>query len=173
LSVQGATVRRTLSTRTRIGAALAGALVLLVASACGGGGGGGGGGGDASELAAQAATVAQLLDQIEALPTSATTAKEYSTQLAAIRDQIETTMQAVQSADAPDELRTHQNQLANTLRSLRTQLNRVQSIADSGDLETAKLVTEQLLSVGQLRATIAVIEEAAGVAPAGTSTGSG
>jgi vacuolar-type H+-ATPase subunit I/STV1 len=173
LSAQGVTVRRTLPTRTRIGAAVASVLVLLVASACGGGGGGGGGGGDAADLAAQAATVGQLLDQIEALPTSATTAKEYSTQLATIRDQIETTMEAVQSADAPDELKTHQNQLANTLRSLRTQLNRVQSLADAGDLDTAIIATQQLLSVGKLRATIATIEQAAGVAPAGTSTGTG
>ena len=63
----GATVRRTLSRRTRLGAVLAGGLVLLLAAACGGGGGGGGGGGDSGDLQAQAQQVGALLDQIEAL----------------------------------------------------------------------------------------------------------
>jgi hypothetical protein len=66
----------------------------------------------------------------------------------------------VGSVDAPDELRSLQNQLGNTLRSLRTQLNRVQSIANSGDLEAAVAATERLISIEQLRTTIAAIQDA-------------
>ena len=69
-------------------------------------------------------------------------------------------IQNVSSVDAPEELRSQQNQLGNTLRSLRTQLNRVQSLADAGDLEAAVAASEQLISIAQLRAAIAAIENA-------------
>jgi hypothetical protein len=75
--VEGVTVpRKLLTRRTRIGAVLAGALVLLVAVGCGGGGGwgGGDGGGDSADLEAQAEQISTLLDQIEAVPTTATSA---------------------------------------------------------------------------------------------------
>ncbi len=163
MSPQGATVPHNLvPRRTRLGALLAGLLVLLLATACGGGGGGGGGdgGGDATELQAQAQQVGALLDKIEALPTSATTAEEFSQQLTPLRDQIQAAIEGVASADAPDELVSLQNQLGNTLRSLRTQLNRVQSLADAGDLETAKASTQQLLSIVELRKAIEAIESA-------------
>ena len=69
-------------------------------------------------------------------------------------------IEAVGSVDAPDELRSLQNQLGNTLRSLRTQLNRVQSLANAGDLEAAVAATEMLISIEQLRTTIAAIQDA-------------
>ena len=69
-------------------------------------------------------------------------------------------IEAVGSVDAPDELRSLQNQLGNTLRSLRTQLNRVQSLANAGDLEAAIAATELLISIEQLRTTIAAIQDA-------------
>ena len=136
-------------------------VALLLVAGCGGGGGGGGDdGGDSADLEAQATSVGELLDQIEALPTSATTAEQYSQQLAALRDQIESVIESVGSVDAPEDLRSQQNQLGNTLRSLRTQLNRVQSLADAGDLEAAVAATERLISIEQLRTTIAAIQDA-------------
>jgi hypothetical protein len=158
------TVRRTLLTRrTRLGVVLAGALVLLLATGCGGGGGGGGdGGGDATDLQAQAEQVGALLDQIEALPTSATTAEEFSAQLAPLRDQIQTHIEQIEQTDAPDELSSQKDQLSNRLLSLRTQLSRVQGQLTAGDLESAQAATGQLLSIQELRQTIAVIEAASG-----------
>jgi hypothetical protein len=47
--------------------------VLLVAVGCGGGGVGDGGG-DSADLEAQAEQISTLLDQIEAVPTTATSA---------------------------------------------------------------------------------------------------
>jgi len=168
--VPRATVRRTLLTRrTRLGAVLAGALVLLLAAGCGGGGGdGGGGGGDATDLQGQAEQVGALLDQIEALPTSATTAEDFSAQLAPLRDQIQTHIEQIQQTDAPDELSSQKDQLSNNLLSLRTQLSRVQGLLTQGDLEAAKTATGQLLSVLELRRAIAAIEAASG---GGTGTG--
>ena len=165
------TVRRTLLTRrTRLGAVLAGALVLLLAAGCGGGGGGGDGGGDATDLQAQAEQVGALLDQIEALPTSATTAEDFSAQLAPLRDQIQTHIEQIEQTDAPDELSSQKDQLSNRLLSLRTQLSRVQGLLAAGDLESAQTATEQLLSIQELRQTIAVIAAASG---GGTGTGTG
>jgi hypothetical protein len=160
----GATVRRKLLTRrTRLGAVLAGALVLLLAAGCGGGGDGGGGGGEeAGDLAAQAAAVGALLDEIEALPETATTAEAFSTQLAPLRDQIQTLIEQIEATDAPDELSSQKDQLANRLRGLRTQLGRVQGLLLNDDLEGAKVATEQLLSVQELRRAIAAIEAASG-----------
>ena len=166
------TVRRTLLTRrTRLGAVLAGALVLLLAAGCGGGGGGGGdGGGDATDLQAQAEQVGALLDQIEALPASATTAEDFSAQLAPLRDQIQTHIEQIEGTDAPDELSSQKDQLSNRLLSLRTQLSRVQGLLLQGDLEAAKTATGQLLSVQELRRAIAAIEAGSG---GGTGTGTG
>ena len=48
----------------------------------------------------------------------------------------------------------HQHALTNRLRGLRTQLGRVQGLLLSDDLEGAKVATEQLLSIQQIRQTI-------------------
>lgn len=162
--MKGVTVpRKLLTRRTRIGAVLAGALVLLLATACGGGdGGGGGGGGSSSDLEAQAQQIADLLDQIEALPTTATSAQDFSAKLAPIRDQVQTLQEQVEQTDAPEELSSQRDQLANRLRSLRTQLGRVEGLLANDDLENAKTATEELITVQQLRATIAAIERISG-----------
>jgi ABC-type phosphate transport system auxiliary subunit len=143
------------STAARIGLV----VLLLALSACGGGGGGGGGGGD---LQQEATEVEALLDQIEALATSATTAPELSQQLRQVRDQVQVALEEVADADAPDELATERDRLANTLHSLRTQLGRVQGQADAGDLESAQTALGGLLSIVQLRSTIDAIREGAG-----------
>jgi soluble cytochrome b562 len=164
LSAQRFTVPRKLLTRAGLGAVLAGALLaLLVAAGCGGGGGDGGGGdGDSADLEATAQQVATLLDQIEALPTTATSAEDFSAKLAPIRDQIQALQEQVEQTDAPDELSSQRDQLANRLRALRTQLGRVEGLLAAGDLETAKTATEGLISLQQIRATIAAIEAASG-----------
>ena len=163
LSAESATVRRTLPSRgTRIGAVLAGALVLLLAPACGGGDGGGGGAEDSSGLQAQAVAVGALLDKIEALPTSATTAQEFSAQLGPLRDQIQTLIEQVVRRSVPEKLGSQKEQLAYGLRGLRTQLGRIEGLLASDDLDGAKTATEQLISVQQIRHTIAGIEAAAG-----------
>jgi hypothetical protein len=162
LSVDPATVRRTLATRrTRLGAILAGAFVLLSAAACGGGGGGGDDSAGAADLAAQAQQVGVLLDQIEALPTSATTTAAFQAELDPLRDQIQTLMDQINDTSVPSELESQKDQLANRLRSLRTQLGRVDGLLLADNLDGAKTATEQLLSLQQLRITIAAIEEAA------------
>ncbi len=140
-----------------------GALVLFLAACGGGGGDGGGGGGDeAGDLVAQAAAVGALLDQIEALPSSATTVDEFSAQLAPLREQVDLLTEQVAQTDAPDELSSQRDQLSNRLRGLRTQLGRVNGLLLNDDLEGAKKVTEQLLSIAQLRQTISAIESASG-----------
>jgi ABC-type phosphate transport system auxiliary subunit len=144
------------STAARIGLV----VLLLALSACGGGGDGGGGGG--GDLQQEATEVEALLDQIEALATSATTAPELSQQLRQVRDQVQVALEEVADADAPDELATERDRLANTLHSLRTQLNRVQGQADAGDLESAQTALGGLLSIAQLRSTIDAIREGAG-----------
>jgi len=162
LSEQEATVPLTLlRRRTRLGAVLAGVLVLLLATGCGGGGGGGGdGGSDTADLEAQAQQVGALLDQIEALPTSATTAEDFSAQLGPLRDQIQVLIDQIEQTDVPDELSSQRDQLGNRLHGLRTQLGRVNGLLIAGDLDAAKAATEQLLSIQELRATIATIEAA-------------
>jgi chromosome segregation ATPase len=163
LSAQGFTVPRKLLTRAGLGAVLAGALVaLLLAAGCGGGGGGDDGGGDSADLETQAQQIGALLDEIEALPTTATSAQDFSAKLAPIRDQVQTLQEQVEQTDAPDELSSQRDQLASRLRALRTQLGRVEGLLASGDLETAKTATEGLISVQQIRATIAAIEAASG-----------
>jgi flagellar hook-associated protein FlgK len=106
--------------------------------------------------------IGALLDQIEALPTTATSAQDFSTKLAPLRDQVQTLQESVEQTEAPEELSSQRDQLANRLRSLRTQLGRVEGLLANDDLETAKTATEQLISVQQLRATIAAIEAASG-----------
>jgi phage shock protein A len=79
--------------------------VLLLAAGCGGGGGGGdGGGGDSADLDAAAQQIATLLDQIEALPTTATSAQDFSAKLAPLREQVQTLQEQVEQTDAPEEL---------------------------------------------------------------------
>jgi len=140
-------------------AVVTGFLVLAV-TGCGGGGNGGGGG-DGGDLQQEATEVGALLDRIEELPTSATTEQEFSQQLQQIRDQVQTAVQDVADADAPEELETERDSLSNRLRSLRTQLGRLQSIADSGDLEAAEAAIENLLAVVEIRQTIERIQAGA------------
>ncbi len=80
------------------------------------------------------------------------------------------TSRQIEQTDAPDELSSQKDQLSNRLLSLRTQLSRVQGLLAAGDLESAQAATEQLLSIQELRQTIAVIEAASG---GGTGTGTG
>jgi soluble cytochrome b562 len=138
-----------------------GGLVLLLGAACGGGGGGGDDSAGTADLAAQAEQVGALLDQVEALPTSATTTADFQTKLGPLRDQIQTLMDQINETSVPDELNSQKDQLANRLRSLRTQLGRVDGLLLQDNLDGAKTATEQLLSIQQLRITIAAIEEAA------------
>ncbi len=132
-------------------AVLAGFLALA-ATACGGGGDGGGGGG--GDIQQEATEVGALLDRIEDLPTSATTEQAFVQQLTAIRNEVQVAIEEVADADAPEELESERDKLANRLRSLRTQLGRLQGIAGSGDLEAAQAAIEQLLSIGQIRQTL-------------------
>jgi hypothetical protein len=133
-------------------------VAVAALAACGGGSGGGGGGGD---LQAEAAQVGALLDRVEALPTTATTDQEFMQQLGQIRAQVQTEIENVADADAPDELESERDKLSNRLRSLRTQLGRVQGLAAGGDVESAKTAMGQLLSVGEIRDTIETIEGSA------------
>jgi hypothetical protein len=132
-------------------------VVVTTLVACGGGSDGGGGSGS-GDLQAEAAQVGALLDQIEALPTTATTDQEFMQQLSRIRDQVQVEIENVADADAPEELESERDKLSNRLRSLRTQLGRVQGLAAGGDVESAKTAMGQLLSVGEIRDTIETIE---------------
>jgi hypothetical protein len=104
--------------------------------------------------------VSALLDQIEALPTTATSTQQFSSELAPLRDQIQTQIEQIQETSAPDELSSQKDQLANRLRGLRTQLGRVAGLLAADDLEGAQTATENLLSIAELRQTIAAIEAA-------------
>ena len=132
------------------------AVVVTALAACGGGSGGGGSG--TGDLEAEAAQVSALLDRIEALPTTATTDQAFMQQLGQIRAQVQTEIENVADADAPDELESERDKLSNRLRSLRTQLGRVQGLAAGGDVESAKTAMGQLLSVGEIRDTIENIQ---------------
>ncbi|HXV56557.1 MAG TPA: hypothetical protein VD704_01695 [Gaiellaceae bacterium] len=149
-----------MSSRRAIGVVLGGALALILAAGCGGGGGGGGGGGD---LQAEAAEVAALADRIEALGAEATTAPALSQELQTIRAEVQTAIEDVQGADAPEELEVERDKLASRLRALRTQLGRVQGLAAAGDLEGAQAAVTSLLSIAQIRETLENIE--AGASP--------
>ncbi|HWM13860.1 MAG TPA: hypothetical protein VNO56_05220 [Gaiellaceae bacterium] len=141
-------------------AVLAGFLALA-ATACGGGDGGGGGGGAGGDIQQEATEVGALLDRIEGLPTSATTEQEFVRQLNAIRTEVQAAIEEVADADAPEELEAERDRLSNRLRSLRTQLGRLQGIAESGDLEAAQAAIERLLAVGEIRRTIEIIQSGA------------
>jgi hypothetical protein len=134
-------------------------FLVLAATGCGGGNGGGGGGG--GDIQQEATEVGALLDRIEALPTTATTEQAFTQELNAIRNQVQTAIEEVADADAPDELESERDKLANRLRSLRTQLGRLQGIAASGDLDAAQAAIERLLSIGQIRQTIENIQAGA------------
>jgi hypothetical protein len=75
---------------------------------------------------------------------------------------VQVAIEEVGDADAPEELETERDKLANRLRSLRTQLGRLGGIAASGDLEAAQAAIERLLSVGEIRQTIENIQAGAG-----------
>jgi hypothetical protein len=139
-------------------AVLAGFLVLA-AGGCGGGDGGGGG--EGGDIQQEATEVGALLDRIEGLPTSATTEQAFVQQLSRIRDEVQIAIEEVGDADAPEELESERDKLANRLRSLRTQLGRLQGIAESGDLEAAQAAIERLLAVGEIRRTIEIIQAGA------------
>ena len=139
-------------------AVLAGFLVLA-GTACGGGDGGGGG--EGGDIQQEATEVGALLDRIEALPTTATTEQAFVQQLSTIRTEVQAAIEEVGDADAPEELEDERDKLANRLRSLRTQLGRLQGIADSGDLEAAQAAIERLLAVGEVRRTIENIQAGA------------
>jgi peptidoglycan hydrolase CwlO-like protein len=132
-------------------------VAVTALAACGGGSGGGGGSGT-GDLQAEAAQVGALLDRVEALPTTATTDQEFMQQLGQIRAQVQTEIENVADADAPEELESERDKLSNRLRSLRTQLGRVQGLAAGGDVESAKTAMSQLLSVAEIRDTIETIE---------------
>jgi uncharacterized coiled-coil DUF342 family protein len=139
-------------------AVLAGFLVLA-AGGCGGGDGGGGG--EGGDIQQEATEVGALLDRIEGLPMSATTEQAFVQQLSRIRDEVQIAIEEVGDADAPEELESERDKLANRLRSLRTQLGRLQGIAESGDLEAAQAAIERLLAVGEIRRTIENIQAGA------------
>jgi soluble cytochrome b562 len=137
---------------------LGGALILLVAAGCGGGGGGGGGGN--GDLAQEAAEVGLILDRIEALGEATTTQQAFSQELRQISVEVQTAVEEVSDADAPEELESEKDKLANRLLSLRTQLSRAKGLADGGDLEAAQAAVGSFLSIGEIRETIENIESA-------------
>jgi soluble cytochrome b562 len=137
---------------------LGGALILLVAAGCGGGGGGGGGG--SGDLAQEAEEVGLILDRIEALGEGTTTQQAFSQELQQISTEVQTAVEEVSDADAPEELESEQDKLANRLLSLRTQLSRAKGLADNGDLEAAQAAVGSFLSIGEIRSTIENIESA-------------
>jgi hypothetical protein len=136
-------------------------LVTLLAVSLGGCGGGGGGGGGAGDLQAEATEVDRLLTRLEGLPETATTQQQFSQELGQIRDQVQVAVEEVQAADAPEELASDRDKLANRLRSLRTSLGRVQGLVDGGDLEAAQAAIPRLLLIAEIRSTIENIREGA------------
>jgi soluble cytochrome b562 len=137
---------------------LGGALILLAAAGCGGGGDGGGGGG--GDLAQEAQEVGLILDRIEALGESTTTQQAFTTDLQQISTEVQTAVEEVSDADAPEELESEKAKLANRLLALRTQLSRAKGLADGGDLEAAQAAVGSFLSIGDIRTTIENIQSA-------------
>jgi soluble cytochrome b562 len=138
---------------------LGGALILLAAAGCGGGGDGGGGGGG-GDLAQEAAEVGLILDRIEALGESTTTQQAFITELQQISTEVQTAVEEVSDADAPEELESEKAKLANRLLALRTQLSRAKGLAQGGDLEAAQAAVGSFLSIGEIRTTIENIQSA-------------
>jgi hypothetical protein len=137
---------------------LGGALILLAAAGCGGGGDGGGGGG--GDLAQEAEQVGVILDRIEALGESTTTQQAFITELQQISTEVQTAVEEVSDADAPEELESEKAKLANRLLALRTQLSRAKGLAQGGDLEAAQAAVGSFLSIGEIRTTIENIQSA-------------
>lgn len=137
---------------------LGGALILLAAAGCGGGGDGGGGGG--GDLAQEAEEVGLILDRIEALGESTTTQQAFTTELQQISTEVQTAVEEVSDADAPEELESEKAKLANRLLALRTQLSRAKGLAEGGDLEAAQAAVVSFLSIGDIRTTIENIQSA-------------
>jgi soluble cytochrome b562 len=135
------------------------ALILLAAAGCGGGGDGGGGGGG-GDLAQEAEEVGLILDRIEALGESTTTQQAFSQELQQISAEVQTAVEEVSDADAPEELEAEKAKLANRLLALRTQLSRAKGLADGGDLEAAQAAVGSFLSIGDIRTTIENIQAA-------------
>ena len=138
---------------------LAGIVVVVAVTACGGGGGGSGGGGGG--IVQEAAKVEQLMTRLKSLPETATTDQQFTQQLSQIRTQVQQAIEDVSDADASDAQESPKNKLASRLQSLRTQLGRVQGIAEGGDVESAKTAIGSLLSVGEIDDAIAQIRAAA------------
>jgi soluble cytochrome b562 len=132
---------------------------LVVAAGCGGGGGGGGGG-DGGDLAQEAEEVGLILDRIEALGESTTTQQAFTQEIQQISTAVQTAVEDVSDADAPDELESERDKLSNRLLSLRTQLSRARGLAAGGDLEAAQAAVGSFLSIGEIRSTIENIESA-------------
>jgi soluble cytochrome b562 len=127
------------------------ALILLAAAGCGGGGG---------DLAQEAEEVGLILDRIEALGESTTTQQAFSQELQQISAEVQTAVEEVSDADAPEELEAEKAKLANRLLALRTQLSRAKGLADGGDLEAAQAAVGSFLSIGDIRTTIENIQAA-------------
>jgi hypothetical protein len=132
---------------------------VFVAPGCGGGGGGDGDGGG-GDIVQEAAQVEQLIADLEALPSTATTQQQFSQQLSQIRARVQQAIQDVSEAEAPDEVASAKEKLASRLRGLRTQLGRIQGLVDGGDLEGAKSGLPRLLAIVEIKDAIEQIREA-------------
>jgi peptidoglycan hydrolase CwlO-like protein len=137
------------------------ALTWIVAgtlglAACGGGGGGGGGG--SGDLLQEANKVEQMINRLKALPDTAATDQQFVQQLTQIRNQVQQSIEAVNDADASDELRSGQQKLASRLQGLRTQLGRVAGLANE-DVEAAKRAIGSILSIGEIEDAIQQIRD--------------
>jgi hypothetical protein len=132
--------------------------VILLAAGCGGGGGGGGGG--SGDLATEAQEVGAILDRIEALGEGTTTEQAFTTEINQSSTEVQTAIEEISDADAPDELESEKAKLSNRLLSLRTQLSRAKGIAAGGDVEAAQAAIGSFLSIGEIRETIENIESA-------------
>jgi hypothetical protein len=135
-------------------------VVVLLASgtaACGGGGGGGGGG--SGDLVQEANKIEQLINRLKALPETATSDQQFIQQLSQIREQVQTSIQSVNDAEAPDELGPGRDRLASRLQGLRTQLGRVAGLANE-DVEAAKRAIGSILSITQVEDAIQQIRNA-------------
>jgi soluble cytochrome b562 len=119
-----------------------------------------GGGGGSGDLAQEAEEVGLILDRIEALGEGTTTQQAFSQELQQLSAEVQTAVEEVSDADAPEELESEQDKLANRLLSLRTQLSRAKGLADNGDLEAAQAAVGSFLSIGEIRSTIENIESA-------------